>query len=92
MVVFVLMALDVRQTFLIGIAVLLFSKYYLEKQYSEAEIYWIYAILSLILGLMSAFTVITDHPSRGNFIPLTALSITLAIIYYHDEDKVNVSS
>ncbi len=82
------MAMDVRNVFIIGIAAYVFTAYYLEKNYEREEIFWIYSILSAVLGIFSAYTVISDHPSRSSFIPLTALSITLAILYYSDTDEV----
>ncbi len=76
------MAFDVRTIFLIGVGIYLFTHYYLEKQYEGKEIYWLYSLTALVLALLSAYTVITDHTSRQYYIPLTALSITMAILYY----------
>jgi|GEM_PF-6913615 len=86
------MALDVRTVFVIGVSAYLFTRYYLEKEYETAEIYWIYALLSAVLGLMAAITVINANPSKAYFIPLTSITIVMAVLYYRgDSEKKTVS-
>ena len=81
------MALDVRGVFVIGVSVYLFTRYYLEKEYGSEEIYWIYSLLSAVLGLMAAITVINASPSKAYFIPFTALSIVMAVLYHGDDSR-----
>ena len=86
------MAWDVRAVFLIGVASYVFSRYYLEKRYKKEELYLVYALLSALLGFLSAYTVAADHPSRSYYIPLTAISIVLAIIYHQPDVKTPLAS
>ncbi len=81
------MALDVRTVFVIGVSVYLFTRYYLEKEYEAEEIYWIYSVLSVILGLIAAITVINSQPSKAYFIPLTVISIVIAVLYHADDSE-----
>ena len=80
-----IMALDVRTVFALGVSAYLFTRYYLEKEYGTEELYWIYALLSAVLGLMAAITVINANPSKAYFIPLTAISIVMAVLYHSDD-------
>jgi len=79
------MALDVRAVFLIGIASFVFTKYYLEHQMKGEEIFWLYSLLSVFLGLLAAYTVVVDSTLRAALIPLTVVAVTLAILYYRSE-------
>lgn len=82
------MAFDVRTIFLLGVGIYLFTHYYLEKEYEKKEIYWLYSLTALVLAMLSAYTVVSDHSLRQYYIPLTVLSITMAILYYpSEEDK-----
>jgi len=76
------MAVDPRKLLVFGIAIYLFSRYYLEREYEREVIFWFYSSLSALFGLLSAYTVVGEHPSRAFYIPLTALFIALAILYH----------
>jgi hypothetical protein len=82
------MALDARFIFIEGIVLLLFTYFYLEKHLNKEEIFWLFSALSVVLGLFSAYTVITNHPSRENYIPLTVIAIVLSIIYYQTDEQL----
>lgn len=86
------MAIDVRTVFLIGVFIYLFTRYYIEKEYGGAEIFWMYSALSAILGLMAALTVINASPSKAYFIPLTAISIVMAVLYYPEDSEPKIVS
>jgi hypothetical protein len=86
------MALDVRTVFVIGVSVYLFTRYYVEKEYGGEEIFWMYSVLSAVLGLMAALTVINAHQSKAYFIPLTAIAIVMAILYYQGDSESKIVS
>ncbi len=86
------MAIDVRTVFIIGVSVYLFTRYYIEKEYESEEIFWIYSALSVVLGIMATFTVINASPSKAYFIPLTAISIVIAILYYPEDSEPKIVS
>jgi hypothetical protein len=86
------MTLDVRSVFVIGVSVYLFTKYYVEKEYKGEEIFWMYSVLSAGLGLMAAITVINAQPSKAYFIPLTAIAIVMAILYYQGDSEPKIIS
>ena len=86
------MAINARLMILIGVAAILATRYYLEKEYDKETIFWMYSILTLVLGLFSAYTVITDHSARAMYIPLTVISTVIAIIYYESDDGKNENS
>jgi hypothetical protein len=80
------MALDVRYVFSLGVIAFAITRFYLEKHYENSEIFWTYAVLSTALGLLAAYTVAIDHASRIYYIPLTVVSIVLAILYYQTDE------
>jgi uncharacterized membrane protein HdeD (DUF308 family) len=81
------MALDVRYVFALGVIAFAITRFYLEKHYETREIFWMYSALSTVLGLLAAYTVAADHPSRIYYIPLTVVSIVLAILYYQTDEN-----
>jgi hypothetical protein len=87
-----IMALDVRQVFVVGIIALLITRFYLEKQFKRIEIFWIYTFVSLILGISAAITVISNSSAKQYFIPFTAISVVLAIIYHPTQSDSSTTS
>jgi 1,4-dihydroxy-2-naphthoate octaprenyltransferase len=51
-----------------------------------------YSVLSAVLGLMAALTVINAHQSKAYFIPLTAIAIVMAILYYQGDSESKIVS
>jgi uncharacterized membrane protein len=86
------MVIDVRTVFIIGVFVYLFTRYYIEKEYGGEEIFWLYSVLSAVLGLMAALTVINAHPSKAYFIPFTSIAIVMAILYYPGDSEPKTMS
>lgn len=85
------MVLDARNVFIAGIGVLLFTLYYLEKHYEKEEIFWLYSLLSALFGILAAYTVIIDHPTRIYYIPLASIFIVMSILYYRSEEEAPAS-
>ncbi|MEE9564369.1 MAG: hypothetical protein V3V63_01530 [Candidatus Hydrothermarchaeaceae archaeon] len=78
--------MDVRTTFIIGIAALLFTMYYLEKEMEKRQIFWLYAGIGIAMGIISVRTVVKDLPNFDYYITFAVLSILIAILY-HDEPE-----
>jgi cell division protein FtsW (lipid II flippase) len=78
--------MDVRTTFIIGIAALLFTMYYLEKEIEKRQIFWLYAGIGIVMGIISVRTVVKDLPNFDYYITFAVLSILIAILY-HDEPE-----
>ncbi len=78
--------MDVRTTFIIGIAALLFTMYYLEKEMEKRQIFWLYAGIGIVMGIISVRTVVKDLPNFDYYITFAVLSILIAILY-HDEPE-----
>lgn len=79
--------MDVRLALGIGVGLLLFTTYYLEKQVPKEQIFWGYAGLGVVMGLASVYTVAKRIPSYDYFITFAVLFILLAILYFEDEAK-----
>lgn len=78
--------MDMRVTFIIGIAVLLFTMYYLEREMDRLHIFWLYAGLGIILGIISVYAVSKQKPNFDYYITFAVLSVLIAILY-HDEPE-----
>ncbi len=78
--------MDVRTTFIIGIAALLFTMYYLEKEMEKRQIFWLYAGIGIAMGIISVRAVVKDLPNFDYYITFAVLSILIAILY-HDEPE-----
>lgn len=79
--------MDIRVTIIISIAVLLFTMYYLEKELKKEQIFWGYAMLGVLFGLTSVFSVAKHSPSSSYYITFTVLFILIAILYYESEEE-----
>jgi Ca2+/Na+ antiporter len=78
--------MDVRTTFLIGIAIIIVTMYYLEKEMEKEQIFWLYSGLGVLFGIASLYTVIKEIPSYDYYITFAVLFIVVAILYYDRED------
>jgi peptidoglycan/LPS O-acetylase OafA/YrhL len=79
--------LDVRVLFIISVAILLFTLYYLEQTFERDQIFWLYASLGLAFAVVSVFTVAREHPTYEYFLGFTTLFILIAILYYGTEEE-----
>ena len=79
--------MEMRTAFIIGIAVLLFTMYYLEKEMEKRQIFWLYTGLGIALGLISLRAVATRAPNFDLYITFTVLSILIAILYFEEGEE-----
>lgn len=79
--------MDIRILFIVSVAILLFTLYYLEQTFERDQIFWLYASLGLVFAIISVFTVARDHPTYEYFLGFTTLFILIAILYYGTEGE-----
>lgn len=73
--------MDIKLMTLIGVALVIIASNYLEKEMERWQIFWIFAVLGLILGIASAYTVAKDLPSRVYYMTFSVLFILMSILY-----------
>ncbi len=79
--------MDMRTAFIVGIAAVLFTLYYLEKEMEKRQIFWLYAGLGVALGIMSVYTVANQSPNFDYYITFAVLSVLIAILYYDEPEE-----
>ena len=79
--------MDMRTAFIIGIAILLFTMYYLEREMERKQIFWLYAGLGVVLGIISVRTVATSGQNFDFYLTFTVLSILIAILYFDEGEE-----
>lgn len=77
--------MDIKLALGIGVGLLLFTTYYLEKQVSREQIFWGFAGAGVAFGLLSVYTVAKRIPSYDYFITFAVLFILIAILYFEEE-------
>lgn len=76
--------MDIRWVFFLSVAVVLFTFYYLEREMEREQIFWMYAVLGLIFGLTSVYTVAKNISSYDYFLVFTAIFLLISILYYEE--------
>ncbi|MEE8403731.1 MAG: hypothetical protein V3R93_08260 [Candidatus Hydrothermarchaeaceae archaeon] len=79
--------MEMRTAFIIGIAVLLFTLYYLERAMEKRHIFWLYAAIGIALGSISVYTVAKQQPNFDYYITFAVLSVLIAILYYDEPEE-----
>ncbi len=74
----------------IGVGLLLFTTYYLEKHVPKDQIFWFFASSGIVLSILSIYTVFNKSPGYDYFLTFTVMSILIAVLYYEDGKKDNV--
>lgn len=80
--------MEMRWAFIIGIAILLFTMYYLEREMEKKQIFWLYAGLGVVLGIISVRAVAQRSHNFDLYLTFTVLSILIAILYFDEGAKV----
>lgn len=75
--------MDIRWVFFLSVAVVLFT-FYLERAMEREQIFWMYAVLGLVFGLTSVYTVAKNISSYDYFLVFTAIFLLLSILYYEE--------
>lgn len=68
-----------------GILIILFTMYYLEKKMEREQIFWLFAGLGVVFGLVSVYTVARNLPTYDYYITFSVLFVLIAILYYGEE-------
>lgn len=79
--------MDVRLALAIGVGLLLFTTYYLERQLPREKIFWGFAWAGVALGVLSVYTVAKRIPSYDYFIIFAVIAVLIAILYYEEPEK-----
>lgn len=74
--------MDLRLALAIGVGLLLFTTYYLEKRFSREQIFWGFAGAGVALGALSVYTVAKRIQAYDYFITLAVIAVLIAILYY----------
>ncbi|MDI6654606.1 MAG: hypothetical protein QME59_01810 [Candidatus Hydrothermarchaeota archaeon] len=69
-----------------GIVVILFTMYYLEKQMEREQIFWLFAGLGIVFGIVSVYTVAKDILTYDYYITFSVLFVLIAILYYPEAE------
>ncbi len=78
--------MDVRTSFIIAMGILLFTMYYLEKEMERDQIYLLFAGLSAITGIGTAYMVHTRSQFYETAMILTVTFVLIAILYHEDAE------
>ncbi|MBI5254087.1 MAG: hypothetical protein HY930_06830 [Euryarchaeota archaeon] len=73
-----------------GIVIILFTMYYLEKQMEREQIFWLFAGLGVVFGLVSVYTVAKNLPTYDYYITFSVLFVLIAILYYGEETEKEI--
>jgi len=76
--------MDTRFVFGVGLAVVIFTLYYLEKELSKREIFWLYSGLSVLLGAVSTFYVAYDKANYEYYIAMAVIFVLMAMFYFDE--------
>jgi len=79
--------MEMRTAFIIGIAAVLFTLYYLEKEMEKRQIFWLYAGLGVALGITSVYMVTKQSPNFDYYLTFAVLSVLIAILYYDEPEE-----
>ena len=79
--------MEMRTAFIIGIAVLLFTMYYLEREMEKKQIFWLYAGIGVALGIISVRAVAQQSHNFDFYLTFTVLSVLIAILYFDEEEE-----
>ena len=79
--------MEMRTAFIIGIAAVLFTLYYLEKEMEKRQIFWLYAGLGVALGITSVYMVAKQSPNFDYYLTFAVLSVLIAILYYDEPEE-----
>lgn len=78
--------MELRYGLLLGIALLVFVIYYLEKQLTREQIFLIFSGAGAIFGLVSAYAVAKNLEMYDYYLTLAVLFVLIAI-FYHDSGE-----
>jgi predicted tellurium resistance membrane protein TerC len=80
--------MEMKWAFIIGIAILLFTMYYLEREMEKKQIFWLYAGLGVVLSIVSVRTVVQHAHNFDTYLTFAVLFILIAILYFDEGTEV----
>ena len=70
----------------VGVALLIFAMYYLEKELSREEVFWLFSGLGVLFGIISVYTVAKNRPNFEYYIAMAVLFVLIAVLYFEEEE------
>ncbi len=68
----------------VGVALVIFAVYYLERELGKTEIFWLFSGLGVLFGGISVYTVVKNQPNFEYFIAMAVLFVLIAMLYFED--------
>ncbi len=78
--------MDARVVFGVGVALIVFAMYYLEKELKREEIFWLFSGLGVLFGIISVYTVANNRPNFEYYIAMAVLFVLIAVLYFEEEE------
>ncbi|WP_456473907.1 hypothetical protein [Candidatus Pyrohabitans sp.] len=78
--------MDARVVFGIGVALIIFAMYFLEKEIKRKEIFWLFSGLGVLFGIISVYTVAANKQNFDYYIAMAVLFVLIAVLYFEDEE------
>lgn len=82
--------MDLMFALIAGFLVVVFTFYYLEKEISKSEIFWLYSGLAILMGFISLYNVIYSRQSFEYYILMGVFFIFMASLYF-EEGETNAA-
>jgi len=70
----------------VGVALIVFAMYYLEKELKREEIFWLFSGLGVLFGIISVYTVANNRPNFEYYIAMAVLFVLIAVLYFEEEE------
>lgn len=69
----------------IGVALIVFAMYFLEKELKREEVFWLFSGLGVLFGVISVYTVAGNKPNFEYYIAMAVLFVLIAVLYFEEE-------
>jgi uncharacterized membrane protein YjfL (UPF0719 family) len=79
--------MDVKVMVGLAFAIFFFTIYFVEEKMKKEQIFWSYALLGVIFGIISAISVAKDSPNAGDYIAFATISVLISIFYFESSGE-----
>jgi len=69
----------------LGVALVIFAMYYLERELKRDEVFWVFSGLGVLFGIISVYMVAGNRPNFEYFIAMAVLFVLVAMLYFNEE-------
>lgn len=74
--------MEIKIMVILAFAILFFTAYFVEEKLKKEEIFWSYALLGVVFGIISAVSVAENSPSAGDYIIFATIFLVISIFYF----------